>query len=177
MNRRQLLLLTLSCILMSSGSHGIHAEEPSDAALIKLMGGAKVSLQQGLTAAAQHGQPISAKFEVEDGKLQLSVYTAANGKFSEVIVNHATGKVTKTEAITEGDDLAAAKAQSAAMATAKTEMAKPKTDLKTAVDKAEAQTAGSRAVSAIPALKGGRAVASITLLTGQQFKTVELSLE
>lgn len=177
MNRRQLLLLTLSGVLMSSGSHGIHAEEQNDAALIKLMGDAKITLQQGLTAAVEKGQPISAKFEVDDGKLQLSVYTAADGKFSEVIVDHVTGKVAKTEAITEGDDLAAAKAQSAAMATAKTEMAKPKTDLKTAVDKAEAQTSGSRAVSAIPALKGGRAVASVTLLVGQKFKTVEQSLE
>ena len=34
------------------------------------------------------------------------------GKFSEVIVDHDTGKVAKTEAITGGEDLAAAKEQS-----------------------------------------------------------------
>jgi hypothetical protein len=33
----------------------------------------KVNLQQGLAASEQQGQPISAKFEVDDGKLQLPV--------------------------------------------------------------------------------------------------------
>ena len=91
--------------------------------LIKGVIDAKVTLQQGLTAAAQQGRPISAKFEVEDGKLQLSVYTAKDGKFSEVIVDHMTGKVSETESITEGEDLAEAKLQSAAMEKAKTRRA------------------------------------------------------
>jgi hypothetical protein len=138
--------------------------------LAKLIPNAKITLQQGLTAAAQEGQPISAKFEVEDGKLQLSIYTAKDGKFSEVIVDHTSGKVAKTEAITEGDDLTAAKAQSAAMA-------KAKTDLKMAADEWASQTAGSRAVSVIPMLKGGRPIASVVLLEGQQFRTVEQPLE
>jgi hypothetical protein len=92
------------------------------------------------------------------------------GSFSEVIVDHATGKVTKTESITEGEDLAEAKSQSAAMA-------KAKTDLKAAVDKSAAATSGSRAISVTPALKDGHPVASVILLTGQQFQTVEQPLE
>jgi hypothetical protein len=43
---------------------------------------AKINLQEGLAASEQQGKPISAKFEVDDGKLQLSVYTAKEGKFS-----------------------------------------------------------------------------------------------
>lgn len=39
--------------------------------------------------------------------------------FSEVIVDHKTGKVAKAEPITGGEDLTAAKAQSEAMAKAK----------------------------------------------------------
>lgn len=39
-------------------------------------------------ASESEGQPISGKFEVEDGKLQLAVYTAKDGKFFEVIVDH-----------------------------------------------------------------------------------------
>ena len=170
MNRRQLLLVSIASLAAGLGGSANAAEEHNDPALIKLIGNAKVTLQQGLTASAQQGQPISAKFEVEDGKLQLSVYTAKEGKFSEVIVDHTTGKVAKTEAITEGEDLAAAKSQSAAMA-------KAKADLKTAVDKAAAQMSGSRAISVIPALKAERAVASVTLLSGEQFKTVEQLLE
>ena len=56
-------------------------------------------------------------------------------------------------------------------------MEKAKTDLKAAVDRSTATTSGSRAISATPALKGGRAVASVTLLTGQEFHTVEQPLE
>jgi len=170
MNRRHVLLASFVTVVVGLNAHAIFAEEQNDPALIKSMGSAKVTLQQGLTAAAQQGQPISAKFEVEDGKFQLSVYTAKNGKFSEVIVDYASGKVAKTDAITEGEDLGAARSQSAAMA-------KAKEDLKTAADKAAAQTAGSRAISVIPSLKGGRAVASVTLLDGGKFKTVEQSLE
>jgi hypothetical protein len=170
MNRRQVLLASVITVMVGFEVHAISAEERNDPALIKSMGSAKVTLQQGLTAAAQQGQPISAKFEVEDGKLQLSVYTAKNGKFSEVIVDYVSGTVAKTEAIMEGEDLAAAKSQNAAMG-------KAKEGLKTAADRAAAQTAGSRAISVTPGLKDGRAVATVTLLSGEQLKTVEQSLE
>ena len=88
------------------------------AELAKALDDAKIPLQRGLTASAKEGKPISAKYEVEDGKLQLSVYTMKGDKFSEVIVDHKTGKVSKTEPITQGDDLTHAKAQSEAMAKA-----------------------------------------------------------
>jgi len=41
--------------------------------------GARVPLERGLAASAGHGRPISAKFEMEQGKLQLSVYTIKDG--------------------------------------------------------------------------------------------------
>src|SRR5262249_16843317 len=119
MHRRTLFLVTIVSLAIGLFGQRLYAEDRSDHALIKGVTDAKVTLQQGLTAAAQQGQPISAKFEVEDGKLQLSVYTAKNGKFSEVIVDHMTGSVAKTESITEGEDLAEAKLQNAAMQKAK----------------------------------------------------------
>src|SRR5262249_38596333 len=70
----------------------------------KTLQSAKVSLEKGFGAAQQKGKPISGKFEMAEGKLQLSVYTANNGKFWEVIVDHTTGKVSKTEEIKEGED-------------------------------------------------------------------------
>jgi hypothetical protein len=170
MNRRHFMTLAGALAIAGSGSQAMCAEEHNDAELIKALPGAKISLQQGLAAAAEKGQPISAKFEVEDGKFQLSVYTAKDGKFFEVIVDHVSGDVSKSEEITSGDDLTAAKAQSAAMA-------KAKTDLKTAVEKAAGQAAGARAVSVTPALKAGRAVAAVGLVSGQQLKTVEQSLD
>ena len=78
-----------------------------------------MSLRSGLSAAATVGKPISAKFEVEGGKLRLSVYTEKDGTFSEVVVDHVTGKVARSEPITEGEDLSAAKSQSEAMAKAR----------------------------------------------------------
>src|SRR5436305_3628630 len=118
MIRRAAMLVTIGLTAFSSGS-AFCADEHEQQALIKSIGDAKINLQQGLTAAEAQGQPISGKFEVEDGKLQLSVYTAKDGKFFEVVVDFVGGKITKTEPITEGDDLTAAKAQSAAMMKAK----------------------------------------------------------
>src|SRR5882724_12912677 len=94
-------------------------EAKEHAELAKAMKDAKVSLQKGLSASARDGKPISAKYEVEDGKLQLSVYTMKGDTFAEVIVDHKTGKIAKAEPITKGDDLSHAKEQSQAMTKAK----------------------------------------------------------
>ena len=134
--------------------------------LAKALGAAKISLQTGLTASARAGTPISAKYEVEDGKLQLSVYTMKGPGFSEVIVDHATGKVAKTEAITGGGDLAEAKQQAAAMA-------KTKRSLRDVVSKAEKANAGFKAVSVEAEIEGGVAQADINLLKGTEAKRVE----
>src|SRR5713101_7587501 len=131
----------LFCLLFS-----VTARAQDDAALAKALTGVTVSLEQGLRASAARGVPISGKFEVEDGKLQLSVYTMKAGKYSEVVVDHKTGKVSKTEAITDGEDLAAAKEQSAAMA-------KAKLSLVAATKKALVANKGFRAVSVTPLTK------------------------
>ena len=170
MHRRQLIKLTIAGALAGFVSQAARAEDHNDPALIKAVNGVKITLAQGLAAAAEKGQPISAKFELEDGKLQLSVYTAKDGKFSEVIVDHVTGKVSKNEDITGGEDLAAAKAQSAAMA-------KAKIDLKTAVEKSVPQAGSAWPVSVIPAMKAGHGVATVTLIAGGQFKTVDQPLD
>jgi len=148
----------------------VGAAESDAAALAAKLKGAKVSLQQGLSASAKNGKPISGKFEVEDGKLQLSVYTVKGDAFSEVIVDHKTGKVMKSQPITSGDDLAAAKAQNEAMAMAKT-------SLTAAVSHALKGNRGYRAVSATPSLKGGHPTAEVTLLKGTESKTVREALD
>ncbi len=145
-------------------------EAKEHAELAKALSAAKVSLQTGLSASATAGTPISAKYEVEDGKLQLSVYTKKGPGFSEVIVDHTTGKVAKTKAITSGDDLTAAKAQSDAMA-------KAKRSLRTMADQAAKENKGYRVVSEIPALKDGHPVAEVTLVKGSEFKVVSEKLD
>src|SRR5215813_7129785 len=128
-------------------------------ALAAALKDAKVSLADGLKAAEKSGTPISAKFELEDGKLQLSVYTMKDDKFAEVIVDHKTGKVTKTEPITGGEDLTAAKKQAAAMA-------KTKRSLRDVVGKAEKANPGFKAVSVWAEMENGAAQADVSLLKG-----------
>lgn len=134
-------------------------------ALASVLKDVKVSLGDGLKAAEAQGQPISGKFEVEDGKLQLSVYTTKDGKYSEVIVDHQTGKVVNAEPITEKEDLAEAKRQAAGMAKAKVSLAD-------AVAKVEKAHPGYRAVSIAAELEGG-ANADVTLLKGATMKQVD----
>jgi hypothetical protein len=146
------------------------AEAAKNAAtLAGAMKTAKVSLADGLKASEAAGRPISAKFEVEDGKLQLSVYTMQADKFSEVVVDPTTAKVLKTEAITGGDDLAEAKKQAAAMA-------KTKRSLRDVVSSAEKAHAGYRAVSVEPEIENGRVQADVALLKGTESKQVEMKL-
>jgi hypothetical protein len=145
-------------------------QEKGRADLAKAVAEAKVSLEQGLSAATREGKPISAKFEMEENKLQLSVYTTKGDKFSEVMVDHNTGTVAKAEPITTGEDYTAAKDQNAAMA-------KAKRSLRAALAQVVKGNPGFRAVSIFPALKDGHPVAEVALVKGDQWKTVSAKLD
>lgn len=157
MTRRDLLLRTafgLALVAIERSVVGWPAfaigPDQEQAELANALSGAKVSLQQGLMASESEGQPISAKFEVEDGKLQLSVYTAKEGKFFEVIVDHMTGKIAKVEPINEGEDLSHAKSQKAAMDRAKVKLA----DVAfRSIGEAKGPAEDVRVVSVVPELK------------------------
>lgn len=156
--------------LMMSSTAAMSQETGKDqGALATALRAKHVALATGLKAATAKGKPISAKYEYEDGKLQLSVYTEKGRQFFEVVVDHHTGKIAKTEKITDGDDLKAAQAQSAAAA-------KAKTSLVVAVGKALADNKGYSAVSATATAKDGAPVAEITLIKGTRFKTVTVPL-
>jgi uncharacterized membrane protein YkoI len=164
------LAVTFSWLLGAQLSWAQKSNNEEHAELAKALKGVKISLGKGLTASETQGKPISGKFEVEDGKLQLSVYTMKGDKFSEVIVDHKTGKVAKTKAIATGDDLTAAKAQSGAMA-------KAKLSLRTVTENAVKANKGFRAVSVTPSLKDGHPVAEVTLVKGDEFKTASEKLD
>src|SRR5436189_3197388 len=174
MTKQMLLTLAIGASFLMLAAPAVRADDDDDegdqAAVVKALPQAKVSLGQALFASAREGTPISAKFEVEDGKLQLSVYTMKGDKFSEVIVDHVSGKVAKTEAITGGGDLTAAKAQSETMA-------KAKSSLRAATEKAVKANKVFRAVSIMPSLKDGHPVAEITRVKGEEFKTVSEKLD
>ena len=173
LTKQMLLTLAIGASFLVIAAPAVRADDDDEgdqAAVVKALPQAKVSLGQALQAAAHEGTPISAKFEVEDGKLQLSVYTMKADKFFEVIVDHVTGKVAKTEAITEGEDLGEAKAQSAAMKGAKKSLA-------AALQAALNANAGNKAISIEPSLKDGHAVAEIALAKGTEIKAVNEKLD
>jgi hypothetical protein len=164
------LLLVATIGLWGAVGAAARAEEGNPAALAAAMKNATATLQGGLKASEAQGTPISAKFEIEEGKLQLSVYTMKGNDFVEVVADPNTGAVAKAEKITEADDLKEATEQKAAMA-------KAKVPLLTAAETAVKANAGSRAVSIVPELKGGQAVAEVTLLQGTAFKKVTEKLD
>jgi hypothetical protein len=127
-------------------------------------------LQDGVRAGATRGLPLSGKYELEDGVLQLSVYTTDGQTFHEVIVDHTTGAVTKSDALSKPDDVRAAQDQVVAMAVAKTPLA-------AVLDRTEQANAGFRAVAITPTLKAGRLLATVTLVRGLTVMTVEQPFE
>jgi len=159
-----------SILATASLPSSVRAEDQDPVALGKALSQATVSLEQGLKASEREGKPISAKFEIEHGALQLSVYTDKAGKFSEVIVDHKSGSIKKAEAITDAEDLKHAKVQSQAMA-------KAPSSLEKVVQGAVKDNGGFRAVSAMPESKGGQPVVEITLMKGTEVKKVTKKLE
>jgi hypothetical protein len=142
-----------------------HAQDTDQAALAAALKNTPTTLEQGLKTSERTGKPISAKFEIEDGKLQLSVYTTSGEGYTEVVVAPDSGAVRSTEKIASSEDLEAAASQKAAMD-------KATMSLLAVTEKAVGQNAGSRAVSAFPELKGGQPVATVTLLREDKFVTV-----
>ncbi len=173
------LTLTVAVLLVAyvawSQGYLVLAEKDDDdeggaAQLSQALKGAGVSLETGLSVSEREGTPVSGKYEAEEGKLQLSVLTVKGDKFSEVTVDVNTGKIAKVAAITTGEDLADAKARGEAMASAKRA-------LRDAVEEAVALNADYRAVSVTPALKDGHPIAHVTLLKGEEFRTVAEKLD
>jgi hypothetical protein len=140
------------------------------AELATAVSGAKVTLEQGLMASKKNGKPISAKFEIDNGKPQLSVYTIRDGsKYFEVIVDDTSGEVAKTEAITGGDDLTAAKKQNDGMFRATRE-------IREAVKEAKQDNPGYVAVSVWPEMKDNHSMANVLLVKDNDWKTVVVDL-
>jgi hypothetical protein len=163
--------LLMAAIILSGGLFApAWAEGGDPAALAAAMKNATATLQGGLKASEAQGTPISAKFEIEDGKLQLSIYTMKGNDFTEVVADPKSGAIAKAEKITDADDLKAAASQKAAMA-------KARVPLLTAAETAVNANAGSRAVSVYPQLQGGNPVAEVTLLQGTTFKKVMEKLD
>jgi len=140
------------------------------AQLASAVSGAKVTLEQALMLSKKNGKPVSGKFEIEDGKPQLSVYTIKdNSKYFEVIVDQTSGEIAKAEPITGGDDLTDAKKQNDGMFRATRE-------LREAVKEAKADNPGYNAVSVWSEMKDNHSVATVLLVKDNDWKTTVIDL-
>src|SRR6516164_5862728 len=78
MMRRNLMLVLAIGLATLVGRSAVWSAEEDQATLLKALGSAKITLQQGIAQVAKGTEvPTEAKYEMEDGKLMLSVYTSA----------------------------------------------------------------------------------------------------
>jgi len=166
----QFPLTVLAVALLIVGTQPVWAQEEDVAALAAALKEVKFTLQEGLKASEREGTPVSAQFEIDAGKLQLSIYTANGDDFTEVIADPNNGAVLRAEKITDSDDLNDAIDQKAAMG-------KATVSLSAAADTAEKENPGSRVVGIFPDLEDGHAVAQVTLLQGATAKKVAEKLD
>ena len=145
---------------------GAAMSDKEKADLAPVVAGAKVTLEQGLATSKKNGKPVSAKFEIENGKPQLSIYTVKDGsKYFEVIVDHNSGEIAKVDPITGGDDLTAAKRQNDGLFRATRE-------LREAVKEAKRDNPGYLAVSVWSETKDSHSIATVMLVKDNDWKTV-----
>jgi hypothetical protein len=159
------LLLVTGIGALSLAAVPAWAQDEDTAALAAALQDAKFTLQDGLKAGESEGRPISAQFEIDGGKLQLSIYAAKGDDFVELVADPKTGTIIRSKKITDTDELSDAAEQKAAMA-------KATISLLAAADTAVKENAGFRAVSIFPDIDAGHAIAEVTLLQGTTAKKV-----
>jgi len=163
-----LLTFLAAGLLMGTAEPAMTDKEKAE--LATAVSGAKVTLEQGLMVSKKNGKPVSAKFEIESGKPQISVYIVKDGsKYSEVIVDHTSGEIAKAEPITGGDDLTEAKKQSDGLFRATRE-------IREAVKEAKHDNPGYLAVSVWPEMKDGHSMANVLLVKDNDWKTAVVDL-
>jgi hypothetical protein len=168
--RKSLIFAVAAAGILGFGGPCAWGADSSQPGLAKALAEAAVPLEQRLKASEREGKPISGKYELEGGAIQLSVYIMKGDSFNEVIVDHKSGAIIKSEPV-EADDLQQAKEQAQALTHAKV-------SLETAISEAIKNHSGYRAVGVVPTVdRAGKPVASITLMKGNEVTMVTGTLE
>ena len=164
----RLLMLVAAAGLAGAGIGPASAQDDELEAMATALKDTTFTLQDGLKAAERQGQPISAQFEIDDGKLQLSVYTSKrrrlhrncrrpeNGRDRKTGKNHRYRRTQRCGRSKgrdgEGEDLACRRGRYG-----------------------RKENSGFRAVAVFPDLRDGHAVADVTLLQGTRPRTLPRS--
>src|SRR3954470_21041380 len=114
MRQHRIFVIAAAAALLLAGSTSWAEEAMNPAAMAKALQQANLPLEKAIKVSEREGKAISAKYEIEHGALQLSVYTMKGDRFSELTLDRTSGAVANDKWITDADDLKAAQAQSAA---------------------------------------------------------------
>src|SRR5437879_2070612 len=113
MMKKNLIAVIAFGLAMAASSYTPLSAEGADQALLRAISGAKITLAQGIAQVAKGTEvPTEAKYEMEDGKLHLSVYTSAKGfetAAEDNSFNEYGGDATAATSAPKTEKLAAAK--------------------------------------------------------------------
>ena len=139
------------------------------AALSAALKEAKVPLHAGIRLVEKDSTPLSANYEMKEGKLLLAIYTARGDEFFETIIDPQTGKAIMAGPITIDDDLMVVREQAKVI----TGSSHPLWEV---VFKVERANLGYRAVSVIPEQGEQGPAAIVILMKGLELMAVEVGL-
>lgn len=176
---RQVIGATAAALVFG-GALAAARQRPDDAQLLSKLSSSRHSLVDGIRQAEKSDGPaISAKFEMKEGQLLLSVYTAKQGRDRDAehntlmeLIGPATDAAWKpqTEVFADKEHLARSAMQLTLMQLTRLSLAD-------VIKKAEAQQPGT-VYSVIPAVQGGRPVVDVLLATRDgQSKHVTIELK
>ena len=171
--------LILAAVVLGSFSGLARGGGSADAETVSRLSQSKLTLVEGIRQAAKtQGAPISAKFEFEDGKFWLSVYTAKAGM--EEDAEHNTLMEVKGEANAPAwkpnIEVFEDKEHLTRSAMQLTLLQLTRMDLVAIVEKAGASDKGTP-YSAIPAVKNGKPVVTVKFATpGDSSHSVDVAL-
>src|SRR5207248_9021786 len=115
MMTRNLVIGLAAAVSLVAVSLSSRADEEFLATVIRELPQAAVSLQQAVKTSESEGNPISAEFDVEDGELQISVYTSQGEQFDEVTIDPKSGSIKSAKPLSDAKEINDAQAQSAAL--------------------------------------------------------------
>jgi len=169
---RRSVMLVIAFGLATLGSSLAWSQDADQAALIKAISGAKITLLQGIAQVAKGTEvPTEAKYEMEDGKLMLSVYTSAKGfdtAAEDNSFNEYGGEATvsawspKKEVFTDLKHIARS-------AQYHTLLSMTKVGIPAIIQKASAQ---SKILSVKEKIRGGKPVFEVMVVEGSSIKPI-----
>jgi len=167
---RRSLMLVIAVGLATLGSSIAWSEDSDQAALIKALDGAKLTLLQGIAQVATGTEvPIEAKYQMVRGKLMRSIYTSAKGfdtAAEDNSFNEYIGDVT-TATWTPKKDVFADLKHIARSAQYHTLLSMTKVRIPTIIQKASAQ----RMVLAVrEKIRGGKPVFEVMVVQGNTIR-------